>query len=202
MTTKQIQHLLGYLGYYTSIPDGIWGGKSEEATRAFQRDYGLEADGICGVATEKALKSAVAGLMEKVDNAEPPAKDAEEESWWSEIRWFRPQEFACKCGQYHAPYCSGFPARPKERLVRIADALRDRLGVPVEIVSGIRCPQHNKDSGGVANSQHMDGTAADIHARGVSTDVVERTLDEIGGVRYHYHIQGSNNVHFDVPRGA
>ena len=55
MTVKQIQHLLGYLGYYSGIPDGIWGRLSEEATRAFQRDYGLEPDGICGADMRLAL---------------------------------------------------------------------------------------------------------------------------------------------------
>lgn len=202
MTIKQTQHLLGYLGYYSGQVDGWNGEQTISAVKRFQRDYGLEDDGICGVATEKALKSAVAGLMEKVENADPSVEDAVEESWWGEIRWFRPQEFACKCGRYHAPYCDGFPARPKERLVRIADALRERLGVPVDIVSGIRCPQHNKDSGGVDNSQHMDGTAADVYARGVSPERIMQELRTIGGVRWCYHIQGSSNVHFDVPRGA
>ena len=202
MTDRQKQHLLGYLGYYSGQVDGIWGRLSEEATRAFQRSYGLEPDGVCGVATEKALRGAVAGMIEKVENAEDPAEDTGEERWWSEIRWFRPQEFACKCGMYHAPYCDGFPARPQEQMVRIADALRERLGVPVTIVSGLRCPQHNKDSGGVENSQHMDGTAADVYAGGVSPERIMQELRAIGGVRWCYHIQGSSNVHFDVPRGA
>ena len=36
MTTKQIQHLLAYLGYYTAEVDGIWGSQSEAATTRFQ----------------------------------------------------------------------------------------------------------------------------------------------------------------------
>lgn len=198
MTTKQAQHLLGYLGYYIGIPDGIWGRLSEEATRAFQRDYGLDEDGIPGKATEMALRGAVAGTMDKAQGAEP---EESVDGWWAEIRHFTRAEFACKCGLAHAPYCDGYPAEPAERLVRIADELRERLGCPVEIVSGLRCKQHNADCGGVKNSQHMDGTAADVYARGASPEAVERMLDQIGGVRYHYQISGSSNVHFDIPRG-
>ena len=52
------------------------------------------------------------------------------------------------------------------------------------------------------NSQHMYGEAADIYAAGYSQAQVEAELDRIGGVRYHYAISGSSNVHFDVPKGS
>ena len=41
--------------------------------------------------------------------------------------------------------------------------LRDFLGKPVVISSGYRCAELNKAVGGVRNSQHMKGEAADIH---------------------------------------
>lgn len=44
----------------------------------------------------------------------------------------------------------------------ILQPLRDALGCPIIINSGYRCPQVNKLVGGVANSQHMSGCAADI----------------------------------------
>jgi uncharacterized protein YcbK (DUF882 family) len=47
----------------------------------------------------------------------------------------------------------------------------------------------------------MYGEAADIYARGKSQAEVEAELDRIGGVRYHYPIAGSSNVHFDIPKG-
>lgn len=43
MTVKQIQHLLGYLGYYTGATDGIWGDKSEEAAYSFFLSRGTTA---------------------------------------------------------------------------------------------------------------------------------------------------------------
>ena len=56
------------------------------------------------------------------------------------------------------------------RLFPILDRIRDSLGVPVYITSGFRCPSHNASVGGVANSQHLDGTAADITYDGVDVE--------------------------------
>lgn len=203
MTVKQRQNLLAYLGYYIGAIDGVWGTLSKTATKAFQKDFGLQADGVCGEDTEKALTHTVCfGIAKK----EPAVKDVSDNNvgeitgtFWDEIEFFTRDEFRCKCG---GKYCNGFPAEPKEQLVRIADKLRKNLGVPITIVSGLRCPQWNAMQGGVENSQHMYGEAADIYARGVSQGRVEAELDAIGGVRYHYPITGSSNVHFDVPKGS
>ena len=59
MTIKQRQHLLAYLGYYVGNIDGVWGTLSKTATKAFQKDFGLQVDGVCGDDTEKALKHTV-----------------------------------------------------------------------------------------------------------------------------------------------
>lgn len=44
------------------------------------------------------------------------------------------------------------------------EAVRERLGVPVIISSGYRCPELNKAVGGQPNSQHLTGQAADFIA--------------------------------------
>ena len=194
MTVKQKQHLLAYLGYYVGNVDGIWGTLSETAMNAFKKDFaGLDVPGISKDAPEKALKHAVAYDLFKTE----PVKE-ETRTFWDEIEYFDRSEFKCKCG---GKYCNGFPSEPDERMVRIADQLRKNLGVPITIVSGLRCKTWNAIQGGVSNSQHMYGEAADIYAKGVSQSRVEAELDKIGGVRYHYPIKGSSNVHFDVPEG-
>jgi len=48
MTIKQKQWQLYYLGYYGGKIDGIWGAGSKAATLRFQKDHGLDADGIFG----------------------------------------------------------------------------------------------------------------------------------------------------------
>jgi len=50
------QYRLKALGYYDGPLDGVYGSITASATRAFQRDYGLKADGIIGEATWKALR--------------------------------------------------------------------------------------------------------------------------------------------------
>ena len=51
-----LQEQLLELGYDLGRADGIFGATTAEGTRAFQRDYGLVADGICGPATLRALR--------------------------------------------------------------------------------------------------------------------------------------------------
>ena len=194
MTVKQKQHLLAYLGYYVGNIDGVWGTLSEIAMNAFRADFkGLDIPNMPENAPEKALKHAVAYDLFKTE----PVKE-ETGTFWDEIEYFDRSEFKCKCG---GKYCNGYPAEPNERMVRIADQLRKNLGVPITVVSGLRCKTWNAIQGGVSNSQHMYGEAADIYAKGVSQSRVEQELDRIGGVRYHYAITGSSNVHFDVPKG-
>lgn len=198
MTVKQRQHLLAYLGYYVGVVDGDWGSGSRAACTAFQQDFGgIVVDGHGGTETDKALCHSVAYGMpaKKADKSE---KEDITGTFWDEIEYFTRDEFKCKCG---GKYCKGYPNEPDERMVRIVNQLRKNLGVPITIVSGLRCKTWNAIQGGVSNSQHMYGEAADIYAKGVSQSRVEAELDKIGGVRYHYAITGSSNVHFDVPKG-
>ena len=44
----------------------------------------------------------------------------------------------------------------------VLDPLRTAYGKPIHISSGYRCPTLNKAIGGVVNSQHMKGEAADL----------------------------------------
>jgi N-acetylmuramoyl-L-alanine amidase len=53
---RRLQELLLELGYDAGRADGILGAETEAGLRAFQRDYGLNADGTCGPATLRALK--------------------------------------------------------------------------------------------------------------------------------------------------
>lgn len=199
MTIKQRQHLLAYLGYYDGPIDGDWGQRSQNACRRFQEDFGgITVDGFGGTETDCALKHAVSfGFLHREDPV--PEQDTTTGTFWDEIEFFDREEFRCKCG---GKYCDGFPSEPKETMVRIADQLRKNLGVPITVISGLRCETWNRMQGGVGNSQHMAGEAADIYARGKTQAQVEAELDRIGGVRYHYPIANSSNVHFDVPKGA
>lgn len=189
MTTKQKQCLLFYLGYYVGNIDGDWGQGSKTACKAFQKDFGgLTADGICGAATEKALKHAVAYGMPAKKQETAASKD-----FWKDIKHFEKSEFKCKCGKY----CNGYPVEPDEQLVKLLENIRKHFGVPVTVNSGIRCKTHNANVGGASASQHLKGTAADIAVKGVTpakvAAYVETLLPGTGGIGIY-----SWGVHVDV----
>ena len=100
------------------------------------------------------------------------------------MKWFKEKEFACKC-------CGQLPPLARENVkalvTEVLDPVREKLttstsvatrqsssklgsalaapsvGVPIVVNSGYCCEKHNKDVGGVRNSQHLKGEAADIH---------------------------------------
>ena len=57
---KTLQTNLKKLGFYTAYVDGSFGARTESAVKAFQKKYGLTADGVAGSATLKKIESAVA----------------------------------------------------------------------------------------------------------------------------------------------
>lgn len=184
MTDKQRQHLLAYLGYYVGAIDGIWGSGSREACRAFQRDRDLIADGFGGPDTDKALRYAVYNELEKTEPVEDVTDNNVENktgTFWDESEFFDREEFRCQC---KGKYCNGFPVEPEEELVRTCNEIRRRLGVPVSIVdsggSGVRCPRHNAAVGGVGNSNHLYGKAADLHSE-KSPKEMYRVAEEVLG---------------------
>lgn len=61
-----------------------------------------------------------------------------------------------------ASRCSG-RVKVDPRLLDGLEALRQLAGVPIVIHAGYGCPAHNHAVGGVPNSEHTRGLAADIH---------------------------------------
>ena len=53
----------------------------------------------------------------------------------------------------------------KALCVEVLQPLRDFLGKPVVVSSGYRCRELNKKVGGISNSQHLTGEAADIRVK-------------------------------------
>lgn len=86
---------------------------------------------------------------------------------------FTSEEFQCRC-------CGKITIEPK--LIEVLQTLRDHLG-PIHITSGYRCEYHNKDVGGIKNSYHTRGMAADFKVEGRTPSEVlqyiETNLPEI-----------------------
>ena len=88
------------------------------------------------------------------------------------MRYFKPEEFACKCGCGDMDMDADF--------LRKIDSLRHLCGFPFTITSGKRCPEHNAKIRGARNSQHLYGKAADISLRGEQAHKVVQAAREIG----------------------
>ena len=52
---KDCQRMLAKLGLYTGAIDGLIGERTQLATRAFQRRWGLTVDGLLGARTRRTL---------------------------------------------------------------------------------------------------------------------------------------------------
>ena len=73
-----------------------------------------------------------------------------------ELKYFVDDEFRCK-------HCGMLPRHGMNTvLMERLDKLRSMYGKPIYVSCGYRCPSHNAEVGGVWNSQHIKGTAADV----------------------------------------
>ncbi len=84
------------------------------------------------------------------------------------MKYFTMNEFACShCGQLP-------PQGMDPRLLAVLGKLRERLGEPLIISSGYRCPIKNANTPGAASqSYHMQGLAADVFIQSDNYSVYE-----------------------------
>ena len=88
---------------------------------------------------------------------------------------FNISEFECKCG------CE-MPPEVYSNIIKLANQLqilRDIVSKPIKINSAYRCEKHNKKVGGVKNSQHLLGKAADIQVKGYKPEILAGLIDEL-----------------------
>lgn len=99
-------------------------------------------------------------------------------------------DFLCRCGREHDCHIS-------DALISIVQLI-DRLK-PLTVTSGYRCPEHNADVGGVPDSLHIKGLAADLvpadgDLEGLA-DLLEKAEPARAGILIY---QQSGFVHFDL----
>ena len=104
--------------------------------------------------------------------------------------------------EYDCPCCGLNKVSPV--LAEYVQIVRNGVGVQVTIISGTRCAEHNAHVGGVPDSAHLEGLAADIQAKGYSgrsLGELIKTLWKSGKLpelQYCYLIKNSNSVHIDI----
>ena len=80
------------------------------------------------------------------------------------VRCFRENGTRCKECRLAQPAKQlpyGIEENIQALVSNVLEPARERLGKPIVVNSGFRCPVHNAAVGGVANSQHMRGEACD-----------------------------------------
>lgn len=102
---------------------------------------------------------------------------------------FTVREFACNDGSDTVLI--------DDKLAELLENIRDKFGKPVHINSAYRTPAYNAKVGGVSNSYHVKGMAADIVVQGIPSKRIAQyaeTLD-CGGIGWYEH---KKFVHIDT----
>jgi uncharacterized protein YcbK (DUF882 family) len=110
---------------------------------------------------------------------------------------FSKEEFDCNDG-------SEMPINIYHNMVKVANqlqTLRDYIGKPIQVNSAWRSEEYNASIGGVKNSQHIMGRAADIVIKGMTPIEVSKIIEELiskgdmlqGGLGIY-----SSFVHYDI----
>ncbi|KAF5078874.1 Zinc D-Ala-D-Ala carboxypeptidase [anaerobic digester metagenome] len=176
---KKIQTALNDRGYGPLKIDGRDGPKTKKAIAAFQKDAGLEPDGLVGPLTENRLFREQLSVI-SLDGDGSTAH-------------FARAEFACDC---QGAYCDGYPGAMDLGLMLKLEALRNALDNPVVITSGLRCQTRNSEVGGIPQSKHLSGQAADLYAPGLLITRVASIAASLGLTTILYPEQGF--VHCEV----
>jgi len=104
-----------------------------------------------------------------------------------QLKHFKIDEFKCPCcGQVHM----------NEAFIKALDYARDLAKIPFVVVSGYRCPKHNAEVGGVPDSAHTKGMAADIRCENSSDRFIMIEAARAAGIK-RIGI-GENFLHFDI----
>lgn len=197
-----IQKNLKALNYYKGNIDEIRGKLEIQATKDFQRDFGLDVNGIFDEKTNAVMEQVVKECQqilqcEKIDGMWGNETETNYQQLKG-IKHFKLSEFKCHCGCHET--------RIDIRLVKILDDIREHFGNSCIITSGVRCPKHNKEVGGVSTSWHLStrgGKASDFYIIGVNvTTLLSYCIDlrNQGKIRYTYTNDTTmkNVVHIDI----
>ena len=110
---------------------------------------------------------------------------------------FSKEEFDCNDG-------SEMPINIYHNMVKVANqlqTLRNFLNKPIHINSAYRSEEYNASIGGVSNSQHIMGRAADIVIKGITPIEVSEVIEDL--IKKGDMLQGaigiySSFVHYDI----
>ena len=104
-------------------------------------------------------------------------------------RNFKLSEFDCKSG------CE-MPDSVLMEVKKLANQLqiiRDFIQQPIYINSGYRCKEHNAKIGGVKNSKHILGQAADMRVDNVSPEDLYEAIENL--IKFNHIFEGGLGIY-------
>lgn len=179
-STRATQKLLVKVGF-PIVADGDYGPATRRAITYFQEAVrGLPIDGKVGAKTEASLIGCVKNHGRITAH-------------------FTLVEFACRHCRWPRAHRNLLAGLEKYRAAHFTKS-------GLAVVSGYRCPAHNKAIGGAKGSMHMQGRACDVppHGNGGKLITVEmaKRLGHFGGLEYQPRITGRGCTHVDVRPGG
>ena len=171
LSIKTRQTYLKELGFYTGNIDGSVGPLTKKAYKELQNTYFVRSkdkDGLYGPNTDILLRSA--------------------HNCYG-IKNFKLTEFRCGC---KGKYCTGYPAEVDKNLISNLQVVRDKYCKSITVTSALRCKTYNKNVGGISNSQHLKGKAADIIISGTQSSTHKNRVaivdywDTLSNAKYAY----------------
>lgn len=108
-------------------------------------------------------------------------------------------EFMCKCENCNGWGDASSHAAVRQNIINLVNTilqpLRDKLDEAIFISSGVRCSAHNRAVGGVPDSRHLVGQAADIVTKTLTPGALAKIVETlpVGGIGIY-----SSFVHVDT----
>lgn len=190
-TLTVIQNYLAKLGYYQVLVDGLFGKHTGHAFAEWKADNHLGSPTVIGPASFESLRI-------QSDSAVDP----------NEVDW---TDFYSKVGHHFTvgEVCMNDRARipvhssVKKNVINLAkelDRVRDAFGQPIIVTSWYRPERINRAVGGVRNSTHIQGLAADIRPAKGSVEAFQNWIRPrwFGALGLGAH---KGFVHLDIRNG-
>ena len=130
LTTLWLQKDLNFLGYNAGVEDGVLGKNTRKAVQSFQKDFGLDVDGIAGNDTCNRLVRVIKECQSILGTSQDGLAGYNTKTAYSNfdgIKYFKYKEFTCHCG-------CGYNTIDI-RLVKILDDIRKHYGKDMYIYS-------------------------------------------------------------------
>lgn len=186
---KEVQSILKLVKLYKGLLDGVAGQETLKALAAFKEAEYLAFPTKLGATTVAKLVEAVEDHPQVVDTPIPSSVKTLNIPGVSRIWANKP--IYDNCAFTWGEATKSLTRLPRDvqttsniiKVARVLQELRDHFDRPITITSWYRDPVSNRAVGGVSNSRHLVGDAADIVVQGLHPHQAAKDIKKIVGNR-------------------